>query len=256
MGVIILAVISLLIFFGTPPSDPDAKVLESITMAAPLPSAQFKDFAVKPTDKYPELLKKNNQQYVSELSGFVPTIIEEHDEYVRLYSDMAQTVLNVPKGWYGVDSTNYEGLFLDPSENIILRLGFTDMGSDIKTMEDLERAAIKSLNGMNFEKKVVYTTMHTLSDRQLLIGIKLDPGQSWIVYQLNENKPQFVHKTQLTIRDSQDEKYLGLLGLLLKDQQIIGIKKGDGEDAREKFLKTLSTFDPCYGANELGVKCK
>ena len=221
------------------------------------PQAEYKDFVTKYSEKYPQLLKKNNQAYVSEFSGFVPTVLEERDDYVRVYSDMSQTVLNIPRGWFGFDTTK-DGLFFDPDQNVILRIGFTDMGEDVTSIDQMEALESKTLNDINTLKSLpsgATTSVSRLNNDKIIVNLKLEQGESWTVYRLNYNKPRFAHKTQLNIRIKPAEKYLGLMGLLLRDVQIIGINPGDPPDAREKFLKTLPSFDSCYGIEKLGVKC-
>jgi len=192
----------------------------------------------------PELLaltKENFGEVHPVGSTLVPAVLEEGIFATQVYTDFGQTILTVPKGWYGEDGSEGSGLFRDYEHKVLLRLAFTDMGEPISSLSRLRE--IMSSNesvqaaGLQDASQLVF---ENLSENQLLTNLTGGrEGGIYIIYTLNPAKPNFVHKTAIsahpttTLSTTEIEE---LVKMITKSEQIIGIDPKKPNE-RTEFLE-------------------
>lgn len=183
------------------------------------------------------LTKENKGKFHPNDTTLVPYVLEDHTDTQVVYTDFGQAMLTIPKGWYGIEGDQKNGVFRDFEHKLLLRIGFSDMGTTIDSIDSLlaflNSDEVKQSLGSNSSRVVIekYDSDHVLVDLT-------EVGGGYIVYRLTPNNPTFVHKTALTAADDSTlskTQIQTLLRKIIDSEKVIGIDPNNPNE-RVDFL--------------------
>ncbi len=171
------------------------------------------------------LTRENQGQIHPDNQTAVPFVLEEGINTQVVYTDFGQTMLTIPKGWYGQDGDQKNGVFRDFEHKLLLRIGFSETGKSIETTEQI----MSYLNSDQFQQALGANASNVLiaeydSDHVLMDVTKI--GGGYIIYRITPNNPTYLHKTTLTAADETSltkEQIEALLKKIITSEKVIGI---------------------------------
>lgn len=184
-------------------------------------NTSYKEFALSNNDSSFNPENPENVKNCENGLGLSPRVLEKGDGFVKVSASSAQTVLNIPFGWYGLD-TGKNTLFYTLDGKISLSLGFIDVGG-IDFAELKKRVRVEYQGYQNQGAQIENTDLPDGSFLSKATGMIIGGEKLSMVsvYTPNPKGGQYYMKLLMSAPPDDFEKYYGLIRLILKDREII-----------------------------------
>lgn len=154
---------------------------------------------------------------------YLPTVLSSDEHAATVYALAAQTTLKVPLGWYAEQSPDTARFMLE-DQKTRFTLGFRSLEG--KTFEELKnsyaegfKSAYPSLSDENINLVSISDTQFYIEVRNLMNTSGTENGiVNVITY--NPDLPNYYHSLLLVTPNDTFEHYEGLVGLIVRDQEI------------------------------------
>lgn len=180
------------------------------------------DYATYAHDETEEAIYSDHDD---ERTRVLPDVLEVHENYSTVFAKSAETQLNIPFGWYGIESGSVTkfGRIDDDYTRITLRIASLEGDNWDDFQEGFVADWVEAANGLVTEENM---TLYPLSDTQfytVLRHMTNDGGTENGAINLVTYVPGYpteYHSVLLVTADAEIENYLGLVGLIARDMVI------------------------------------
>lgn len=156
--------------------------------------------------------------------SMLPTMMSVQDSYATVFARSAETQLNIPLGWYGVENGVRTTFMLEDQRT---RIQFRIASLEGKTWDTFKetfkenwlKSAGTAVSAENMAiNQISDTQFYTVIHHMKTNGESENGIINLVTYQ--PEYPEFYHSTLLITSDAEVDGYLGLVGLVARDMKI------------------------------------